>query len=73
MRQRYVGKSKVKRDSWVRKMADDMPQLTQADIGQKFGIDQSAISRILKGGNNAEIRRPVNSEPIQQGTNPERN
>ncbi len=65
MRKRYVGKSKEKRDSWVRKMAEEMPQLTQKDIGKKFSIDQSAISRILKGGNNAEIRRPVNSEPIQ--------
>ena len=44
---RYTGNAKFKRDETVRRFSFEHPHYTEKEIGEKYGLSQPVISRIL--------------------------
>jgi hypothetical protein len=45
---RLTGEAKRKRDNAIRKFAIEYPHFTHKEIGYKFGLERSVVSRILE-------------------------
>ena len=56
---RLTGEAKRRRDNAVRRFAFEYPHFTHKEIGFKFGLDRSQVTRILQ-----ESKEPIEGNGV---------